>query len=198
MPGMVQLNGAHMGDELTWEPLSALTICGPVATDEAVRDKIGEALEALCLLVTQRTATLEGTGHSTFQPTEDDPAVAIIIDEVDEVVKHVPSAGRALEFLACKQRKAAVCLVLATQRAVISALGGGGVRANMSEVLVGKVARASESHHATGAENRDPRHPRVFQGRPRLLPAVEPAFRHGRPGGAGRSCSANPPTSWRT
>ena len=31
---MVQLNGAHMGDELTWEPLSALTLCGPVATDE--------------------------------------------------------------------------------------------------------------------------------------------------------------------
>src|SRR5450755_3220188 len=37
---MVQLNGAHMGDELTWEPLSALTLCGPVATDEDVRSNI--------------------------------------------------------------------------------------------------------------------------------------------------------------
>jgi hypothetical protein len=153
---MVQFNGAHMGDETVWEPLSALTICGPVATDETVRNKIGEALDSLCLLVTQRTATLAETGHSTFQPTEEDPAVCIIIDEVDEVVKHVPGAGRALEFLAGKQRKAAVGLVLATQRAVISALGGGGVRANMSEVLVGKVARASESRHATGAETEIP------------------------------------------
>ena len=68
----------------------------------------------------------------------------------------MPGAGRALEFLAGKQRKAAVCLVLATQRAVISALGGGGVRANMSEVLVGKVARATESRHATGAETEIP------------------------------------------
>ena len=153
---MVQLNGAHMGDETVWEPLSALTICGPVATDETVRNKIGEALDALCLLVTQRTATLAETGHSTFQPTEEDPAVCIIIDEVDEIVKHVPGAGRALEFLAGKQRKAAVGLVLATQRAVITALGGGGVRANMSEVLVGKVARASESRHATGAESEIP------------------------------------------
>ena len=28
---LVQLNGAHMGDELTWEPLAAATACGPAA-----------------------------------------------------------------------------------------------------------------------------------------------------------------------
>ena len=37
---LVQLNGAHMGDELTWEPLAAATACGPAASDEEVRDKI--------------------------------------------------------------------------------------------------------------------------------------------------------------
>ena len=153
---LVQLNGAHMGDELTWGPLSALTICGPAATDEQVRADLGEVLSALCLLVTQRSATLAETGHSTFQPTQDNPAVVIVIDEVDEVVAHVPGAGDALEFLASKQRKSAVCLLLATQRAVIKALGGGGVRANMSEVLAGKVARATESRHATGAEREIP------------------------------------------
>jgi hypothetical protein len=153
---LVQLNGAHMGDELTWEPVSALTLCGPVATDEKVRNDIAEALAALCLLVTNRSATLAETGHSTFQPTPAAPAVVIVIDEVDEIVKHVPGAGQALEFLASKQRKAAVALLLATQRAVIAALGGGAVRANMSEVLVGKVARATESRHATGAETEIP------------------------------------------
>ena len=153
---LVQLNGAHMGDELVWEPLSALTLCGPVRTDEEVRDKIAAALEALCLLVTNRSATLAETGHSTFQPTPDDPAVEIIIDEVDEIVTYVPGAGKALEFLASKQRKSAVGLLLATQRAVIAALGGGAVRANMSEVLVGKVARATESRHASGAEKEIP------------------------------------------
>jgi DNA segregation ATPase FtsK/SpoIIIE-like protein len=181
----VQLNGAHMGDELTWEPVSALTLCGPVATDEEVRNRIAAALEALCLLVTNRSATLAETGHSTFQPTAEDPAVAVIIDEVDEIVKHVPGAGQALEFLASKQRKSAVCLVLATQRAVIAALGGGAVRANMSEVLVGKVARGTESRHATGAEKRDPGHPRVRQGRARLLPAVGSALRAGLRAGPG-------------
>jgi hypothetical protein len=149
---MVQLNGAHMGDETVWEPLSALTICGPVATDEKVRNDIAEALAALCLLVTNRSATLAETGHSTFQPTTGDPAVGVIIDEVDEIVKHVPGAGAALEFLASKQRKSAVFLMLVTQRAVIAALGGGNVRANMAEVLIGMVARATESRHASGAE----------------------------------------------
>ena len=149
---LVQLNGAHMGDETVWEPLSALTLCGPVRTDDTVRDNIAAALSALCLLVTQRSATLADTGHSTFQPTPQDPAVAVIIDEVDEIVAHVPGAGKALDFLASKQRKSAMALLLATQRGVIAALGGGAVRANMSEVLVGKVARATESRHVTGAE----------------------------------------------
>jgi hypothetical protein len=153
---LVQLNGAHMGDELTWEPLSALTLCGPVATDEALRANIAKALAGLCLLVTNRSATLAETGHSTFQPTPQHPAVTVVIDEVDEIVKHVPGAGQALEFLASKQRKSAVCLLLATQRAIVAALGGGAVRANMSEVLVGKVARATESRHATGAEKEIP------------------------------------------
>jgi hypothetical protein len=153
---LVQLNGAHMGDELTWEPLAALTLCGSVRDDEELRVKMAAALSALCLLVTNRSATLAETGHSTFQPTPEHPAVEIVIDEVDEVVKYVPGAGDALEFLASKQRKSAVGLLLATQRAVVAALGGGAVRANMSEVLVGKVARATESRHATGAEKEIP------------------------------------------
>ena len=171
---LVQLNGAHMGDELTWEPLSALTLCGPVATDEEVRNNIAETLLALCLLVTQRSATLAETGHSTFQPTPQNPAVAVVIDEVDEIVKHVPGAGQALEFLASKQRKSAVCLLLATQRAVIAALGGGMVRANMSEVLVGKVARASESRHATGAETEIPDIREYAKGEPGYFQRFDP------------------------
>ena len=182
---MVQLNGAHMGDELTWEPLSALTLCGPVATDEDIRNNIAEALAALCLLVTNRSATLAETGHSTFQPTEDDPAVGIVIDEVDEIVAHVPGAGKALDFLASKQRKSAVFLLLATQRFVIAALGGGMVRANMSEVLVGMVNRATESRHASGAEKEIPDIREYAKRRPRLLPAVGPALGHRHRAGPG-------------
>ena len=61
---LVQLNGAHMGDELTWEPLAAATACGPAASDEEVRDKILAVLEWAQHLVTERSATLAQTGHT--------------------------------------------------------------------------------------------------------------------------------------
>ena len=149
---LVQLNGAHMGDELTWEPLAAATACGPAASDEEVRDKILAVLEWVQELVTERSATLAETGHSVFQPTPEDPAYVIMVDEVDEVVSSVPGSGAILEFLASKQRKSAVCLILATQRATQKQTGGGMVRANLSQVVIGNTNRATESRHATGAE----------------------------------------------
>ncbi len=75
-----------------------------------------------------------------------------MIDEVDEVVASVPGSGAILEFLASKQRKSAVCLILATQRATQKQTGGGMVRANLSQVVIGNTNRATESRHATGAE----------------------------------------------
>jgi hypothetical protein len=149
---LVQLNGAHMGDELTWEPLAAATACGPAASDEDVQDKILAVLEWAQQLVTDRSATLAETGHSVFQPTPDDPAYVLMVDEVDEVVASVPGSGAILEFLASKQRKSAVCLILATQRATQKQTGGGMVRANLSQVVIGNTNRATESRHATGAE----------------------------------------------
>ena len=149
---LVQINGAHMGDELTWEPLAAATACGPAASDEEVRDKILAVLEWAQQLVTERSATLAETGHSVFQPTPEDPAIVLMIDEVDEVVASVSGSGPILEFLASKQRKSAVCLILATQRATQKQTGGGMVRANLSQVVIGNTNRATESRHATGAE----------------------------------------------
>ena len=87
-----------------------------------------------------------------FQPTPDDPAYVLMVDEVDEVVASVPGSGPILEFLASKQRKSAVCLILATQRATQKQTGGGMVRANLSQVVIGNTNRATESRHATGAE----------------------------------------------
>jgi S-DNA-T family DNA segregation ATPase FtsK/SpoIIIE len=182
---LVQLNGAHMGDELSWEPLSALTLCGSVANDEKVRNNIAEALAALCLLVTQRSETLHGSGDSTFQPTPEDPAVVVVIDEVDEIVAQVPGAGQMLEFLASKQRKSAISLVLATQRFVVTSIGGGNVRANMSEVLVGVVERDSEARHATGADAEIPDIREYSKGAPGYFQVWDPRAKSVR--GRGRT-----------
>jgi hypothetical protein len=162
---LVQLNGAHMGDELTWEPLAAATACGPAASDEDVRDKILAVLGWAQHLVTGRSATLAETGHSVFQPTPEDPAYVLMVDEVDEVVASVPGSGAILEFLASKQRKSAVCLILATQRATQRQTGGGMVRANLSQVVIGNTNRATESRHATGAEAEIPEISEYSRGR---------------------------------
>jgi hypothetical protein len=77
-------------------------------------------------------------------------------DEVDEIVKHVDGAAQALEFLASKERKSAVCLILATQRPTQRESGGGMVRANLHQVVIGNMNRATDTRHATGAESEIP------------------------------------------
>jgi hypothetical protein len=70
--------------------------------------------------------------------------------------REIDGASKILEFLASKQRKAAVCLILAGQRATATWTGGAGVRINLSTVVTGMLARDSESRHAVGAENEIP------------------------------------------
>ena len=194
---LVQLNGAHMGDELTWEPLAAATACGPAASDEEVRDKIVAVLEWAQHLVTERSATLAQTGHSVFQPTPDDPAYVLMIDEVDEVVASVPGSGAILEFLASKQRKSAVCLIVASQRATQKQTGGGMVRANLSQVVIGNTNRATESRHATGAEAEIPDISEYSRAGRATSRSGTRRPRRSRHEGA-RSCSGCPRTSWPT
>jgi hypothetical protein len=181
---LVQVNGAHMGDELCWEPVAAYTACGS-AREEAVRNDIDAVLSWLCAEVTHRSATLAETGYSTFQPTPENPAIVAIIDEADEVVKRVPGAKEALEFLASKQRKSAVCLILATQRATVREVGGGMVRANMGAILGGNVERAGESRLMTGAESEIPDIREFSKGEPGYFQIWNP--RAARLEGRGRS-----------
>lgn len=154
---LLQVNGAKVGDELAWAPLAAGTAAGSVLADEppGTCDKILAVLEYGQELITDRSATHVITGDSVFQPTPEDPAVIILLDEIDEILK-IPTAQAAVEFLASKRRSSAVTLVVATQRAIQRWTGGGGVTANLTDVLVGNMARASESRHATGAEHEMP------------------------------------------
>jgi hypothetical protein len=152
---LVNLNGAGSGDERAWEPLSLLTAAGLQEDDPGVREKILGALRWVRHLIGQRAETAAQTGDSVFQPTPANPAVVVIADEIDETAKP-EGASKILEFLASKQRKAAVVLILAGQRATATWTGGAGVRINLSTVVTGMLARDSESRHAVGAENEIP------------------------------------------
>jgi hypothetical protein len=152
---LVNLNGAGSGDERAWEPLSLLTAAGLQEDDPGVREKIMGALRWVRHLIGERAETAAQTGDSVFQPTPDNPAIVVIADEIDETAKP-EGASKILEFLASKQRKAAVILILAGQRATATWTGGAGVRINLSTVVTGMLARDSESRHAVGAENEIP------------------------------------------
>ena len=152
---LVNLNGAGSGDERAWEPLSLLTAAGLQEDDPGVREKIMGALRWVRHLIGERAETAAETGDSVFQPTRRHPAVVVIADEIDETAKP-EGASKILEFLASKQRKAAVILILAGQRATATWTGGAGVRINLSTVVTGMLARDSESRHAVGAENEIP------------------------------------------
>jgi hypothetical protein len=152
---LVQLNAAGSGDERTWEPLAAVTAAGLQADDPGLRQRIMGALQWVRHLIGERSETAAETGESVFQPTRENPAVVVMIDEIDET-GNIEGASKILEFLASKQRKAAVCLILAGQRATATWTGGAGVRINLSTMVIGVLARDSETRHAVGAENEIP------------------------------------------
>ena len=149
---LVQINGAKVGDEKAWEPLSAITAAGAAQMgDPSHAERIMATLEWLQLLITARSETHIQTGDSVFQPTAEDPAYIIIIDEIDEVAK-IPGASAILQFLASKQASEAVSLIEAGQRYTQAWVGGAGVQMNVAEVLVGLLNKSSEARHITGAE----------------------------------------------
>ena len=149
---LVQINGAKVGDEKAWEPLSAITAAGAAQMgDPSHAQRIMATLEWLQLLITARSETHIRTGDSVFQPTPQDPAYIIIIDEIDEVAK-IPGASAILQFLASKQASEAVSLIKAGQRYTQAWVGGAGVQMNVAEVLVGLLNKSSEARHITGAE----------------------------------------------
>jgi len=152
---LVQFNAAGSGDERVWEPLAALTMAGLAEENPQIKQGILGGLGYLRRLIGQRSETAADTGESVFQPTRENPAAVVIIDEIDETGK-IEGASKLLEFLASKQRKAAVCLILAGQRATATWTGGAGVRINLSTMVIGVLARDSETRHAVGAENEIP------------------------------------------
>jgi hypothetical protein len=152
---LINLNGAGSGDELAGAPLAACTAAGLQADNPELQKKITGALQWARNLIGERSQTAVHTGDSVFQPTRQDPAVVILADEIDELGK-IEGVSKLLEFLASKQRKAAVSLILAGQRATAVWTGGAGVRINLSTLVIGLLARDSESRHAVGAENEIP------------------------------------------
>jgi hypothetical protein len=89
-------------------------------------------------------------GRRVHQPTEAEPAFIVKIDEVD-VVALDPERKAQLEFIASKGGSEAVGLLIAGQRPVNKDIGGAKVRANISQLVWGKM-RANDQRQAGGGD----------------------------------------------
>jgi hypothetical protein len=131
-------------EDRDWAPLCEHSACGPSQRVKAI-----QILAAAKRLIDER-----GSAHrdgKVFQPTRAGPAVVILIDEIDELVKADPRVRDLLAYIASKGRSEAVILVIAGQRATAAWMGGADVRANIDYVAIGKVRSPGEVQHALGS-----------------------------------------------
>ncbi len=76
----------------------------------------------------QRAAQLAAQGLRVHEPTPDDPAIQIVIDEFAELP---PEALELVDSIARRGRAPAITLIVATQRPTQAAMGGNAVRSQM-------------------------------------------------------------------
>lgn len=95
------------------------------------------AREAECVLadamriLDRKAETLAARGERVSEPTPDNPALVVIIDEYAELAEESQAAVAASDSIARRGRAAATQLIVATQRPSQSAMGRSSVRSQM-------------------------------------------------------------------
>ncbi|WP_370335844.1 FtsK/SpoIIIE domain-containing protein [Catenulispora sp. MAP5-51] len=79
-------------------------------------------------------ARAQAMGHGfarVWEPSPENPALVIVVDEYAELVENAPGAAEAADSLARRGRAVAATLLAATQRPTQQAMGNGAVRSQM-------------------------------------------------------------------
>ena len=116
------------------------------------RGEAAAMLAGLLEVVDERGRELARRGEQSWRPTEDEPAIVFVIDELADLAEWM-----GLVFEICRKGRAVgVWPILATQRPTASALGEGGtdMRAQL-DTVIGMRARADDTNviFAPGAQN---------------------------------------------
>jgi S-DNA-T family DNA segregation ATPase FtsK/SpoIIIE len=96
----------------------------------------------------RRAAILTALGLRTWEPTADDPAIVILIDEYAELP---PEARDNADSIARRGRAPAVNLIIATQRPTQAAMGGNAVRSQMDVRICLRVRERRDTDLILGA-----------------------------------------------
>ncbi|MGH3303871.1 MAG: FtsK/SpoIIIE domain-containing protein [Streptosporangiaceae bacterium] len=106
-----------------WAPCIARLATTPAEARALLADAV-TVLEA-------RAAHLAATGQRVWDPSEDLPALVIIVDEYAELAETAPAAAGDADSIARRGRAVAVTLIAATQRPTQKAMGQGALRSQM-------------------------------------------------------------------
>ena len=82
-------------------------------------------------IVKGRAEYLASIGRRTWEPTQEMPALVIVIDEYAELAEEAPEAMHSTDTIARLGRAVAVTLIAATQRPTQKVMGQGAVRSQM-------------------------------------------------------------------
>jgi S-DNA-T family DNA segregation ATPase FtsK/SpoIIIE len=101
-------------------------------------DRLAVTPDQACALLADAVAILEARaaemaakGRRTWEPSPEQPALVIIIDEFAELADDAPAAMAAADSVARLGRAVAVNMIAATQRPTQKAMGHGAVRSQM-------------------------------------------------------------------
>ncbi len=106
-----------------WGPCIARLATTPAEARALLADAVA-ILEA-------RAAHLAATGKRVWEPSEEMPALVIVVDEYAELAEYAPAATGDADSIARRGRAVAVTLIAATQRPTQKAMGQGALRSQM-------------------------------------------------------------------
>jgi hypothetical protein len=155
---LVQVNMSKALEDRWWAPAAAASALG------------SDAPRALMILQFVHDLIIaRGQGDRStrvHQPTPQEPAWVLIIDEVDALIG-IPDAKTLLQRIVSKCRSEGVAVILAGQRNTAQWTGGGDVQSQFDIAIWGKFARDSrERGHVAGADANLPSMSEYGEGHP--------------------------------
>jgi hypothetical protein len=144
---LIQINLSKGVEESWWQPAAAGSALSSVQGDVAAETRAVQILEFVSSVILDRPRS-RTPGVRVHQPTPDEPAIVLIIDEVDKA-----AAGREDWFgqIASTCRSEGVVLIIGGQRPQNQYIGGAQVRANITDIIWGRM-RSSDRRQSGGAD----------------------------------------------
>ncbi|MBP2704366.1 hypothetical protein JOL79_11135 [Microbispora sp. RL4-1S] len=145
---VILINVSKGKEARRWRRACGASACGPGERVKALR-----LLEMARHIIDYRGAAEDGD-EATVEPRRDQKLVAVVVDETDKLLGPGDRIGlasrREFEYLTGTGRSEAVSVLAVGRRGTVSNMGSGDIRADIDQVLIGKVNRRSEMQHAVG------------------------------------------------